>query len=49
MEGTFWNCYSVVSLERDRASMLAPQTVRLQMFHNSQKGKKEDIYFTLEV
>lgn len=36
-------------MERDRSSMLAPQNVRLQMFHNSQKGKKDEITFTLEV
>ena len=41
----------VVSMERerDRASMLAPQNVRLQMFNQSQRGKKDDINFTLEV
>jgi len=43
------NCCFLVSLERDRTSMLAPQNVRLQMFHNSQRGKKDDINFTLEV
>ena len=43
------NLCFVVSMERDRTSMLAPQNVRLQMFHNSQKGKKDEINFTLEV
>ena len=36
-------------MERDRASMLAPQNIRLQKFHQSQRGKKDDINFTLEV
>lgn len=43
------NHCSVVSLERDRTSMLAPQNVRLQMFHNSQRGKKDEITYTLDV
>jgi len=37
----------LVSLER--SSGLAPQNVRLQAFHNAQRGKKDDIDFTLSV
>ena len=33
----------------ERSSVLAPQNVRLQAFHNAQRGKKEDIEFTLNV
>ena len=33
----------------ERSSVLAPQNVRLQAFHNAQRGKKDDIEFTLNV